>query len=1691
MRRVAAAVIPAAVAFQFRSAGGKKNTVASSAKNKPAATQPAAVAVKPNTYLSAPGDLSKLLPWKTIFPAAPAEAGLERKCMQLLCTWSDTQGTISVLVTDLGTGAQHPASLQSFSASVGPWLKSLSPAATHAVWFLPTFVSSSGVAVQAQFRQPPPGSDAHFRGLHHALVSLRQVRAASKLSESSWPLVTLSDSRQLLLHLQCRWSLSEWQTFFSRPQNFLVVSPTVMPKQQTQKPPSAAAAPSIQRAAVQPPTTKVDEALKASVKEMFVKALQVSDERGGTVSVFVSGTMGPQLHLMDPFRNGEAVAAASIKDMHSSDTSVIPVFLVVSKEAEDKLRASGLLTSETTPGNHGQLRTVRPHFVRLHDVEVFVHRAIYGVKPPPATTSAPLHQYTAYAVDRSVLWRAIGVPGLLSLATKRLTVEEWRALLRRGHDGKAVKDLDANPEKLEAAIKERKRRQGEDSPLAECSKTSAPLPAYALRRLKEDRSELYSMKTSRLIDVDGYMRSLFGCPRRQLLESAAAREMLPRCGSSGGVFTLSLSTVQRTLWQRADNPWSGEVTGVTWRLAQFHEEGDGLVGVSQPADTQASGHIAAAMCDGNGFMHACQGSLRAATVVAVADAKRAMLYLRRDKHWTTHLLSVNAGAPGCRLWCVLYAQYILSGFREKYASIDDVLKLYTNSNQLNQFSSEIEKVNFVYPRQVHAAALGRCLLSIRERMEGLVASSVMEMHGVCVEEPQQVEKAMQSVDALVREADATVMRYLGTVFTGTSLLNFNWRSQPDVSALLLGGGLTRLAGAMHRSQQLRLPAASRQVTLSKKPVLHRYLLEVFGVPAASAQPPRVLSSSADCKASPYDNAFPLYSPPPQEQYSEASLTATQRAVAKKFIGSRTTFVVLSLKLSSDDSIFAASLFIPGHAAAGGGTHVSARLVTNHVRHPAAAAYFTIHGVPSRSPVVREGVSIPDASLPLMSLEEFRDWVRECPSLVSIRNEVLSAALLHAQTDSAARLQEPPTAHQLVAQQKNEKATAALPGHPLDRIAPCPPSVVFLLADHDTTAERVVTAAIHSGLVQTVCEALEVQQDECVGFVAVSKVKPYIQHARGTSKKQNAEQSAVVVPNFAKDFEALDKVGGELRDGVIVWLGDVLGCSDALTVTDGNRQAGVGAAPHQASSLWADTKGALLEALHAAMLEAWELHHAPVADPFLAIDCLPGLPPKWLTNYSAMVHPQQTLYLEGYVWRTIRTVFAQDKSKRVQMCADVERLLNDAAGSTSSENHSQSTLASTASVKNSVLEGLIDLWKENNMDCSLLEALHRQRTLAKIAQLFQPDKLLRVAVTEQLPAALGGRSFHAIHADIVHTSTNTGRLASQTPCIHNIPKDGVVRKLFVSRFGPADGILIEADYSQLEVVVLALLCGDKQMIAELNDNVDFHCLRVSLMKKEPYDSVFRKVKSLKDPEYINLRQLAKVFSFQRQYGAGIQSICSTTGLTTSEVQALIAAEEAHYPELTNYYKLVQSSINVGAQAIATKHRAELLTTAGCGAEKADLLRRLYFIEPRRYFPVLTGSKFDFSADSGSIPKQKNHPVQGFAGELVQTICGRLVRKLQAHVTSDGAPLAYLTNSVHDCVWVDAHVSVSEQVEKDVREVMQNVSGLLKEVYWDGCSVRLSPEEAASLDTLAPAGPPWATNIPFPVTVHKAASLAFDA
>ena len=298
----------------------------------------------------------------------------------------------------------------------------------------------------------------------------------------------------------------------------------------------------------------------------------------------------------------------------------------------------------------------------------------------------------------------------------------------------------------------------------------------------------------------------------------------------------------------------------------------------------------------------------------------------------------------------------------------------------------------------------------------------------------------------------------------------------------------------------------------------------------------------------------------------------------------------------------------------------------------------------------------------------------------------------------------------------------------------------------------------------------------------------------------------------------------------------------------------------------------------------------------------------------------------------------------------------------------------------------------------------------------------------------------IHHKLNHTSTVTSRLSSSDPNLQNIPRGDKsdVKQMFTSRF--TNGRMAELDYSQLEVVVQGVLSQDKQLCQDLRDKVDFHCKRLAAKLGEDYQLVWDKCHKEEDPEYKKGRTNAKMFSFQRAYGAGADTISTDTGMPKSEVEALIKAEELLYPSIKSFDQELELEIN--NNRVSTKNN---LFVDGVvfkqGESHWDSPTGTRYIWRENITPEFLHAKGKYTGFSPT--ERKNYPVQGFGGEIVQTMIGLVFRYLIENDRFDNRVL--LVNTVHDCIWLDSDHPDFEKIAKDIQQILESVPDVFNTAY----------------------------------------------
>lgn len=274
----------------------------------------------------------------------------------------------------------------------------------------------------------------------------------------------------------------------------------------------------------------------------------------------------------------------------------------------------------------------------------------------------------------------------------------------------------------------------------------------------------------------------------------------------------------------------------------------------------------------------------------------------------------------------------------------------------------------------------------------------------------------------------------------------------------------------------------------------------------------------------------------------------------------------------------------------------------------------------------------------------------------------------------------------------------------------------------------------------------------------------------------------------------------------------------------------------------------------------------------------------------------------------------------------------------------------------------------------------------------------------------------LYPNLNHCATATGRLSSTNPNLQNQTDKGGIKKCFISRFG-AEGAILELDFGQLEIVALAYLSGDKQLIADINSGTDMHTVL--------YEELNSRLPTKAE------RKAFKPLSFLLIYGGGAKALAAQSGFDLDYCKRFIETFYRRYKGVKAYHDRIVQDAKLGRDIEYTDD-GKLVAT--------------YTLKS------ITGRKYVFKeyenswGTSFSPTELKNYPVQGFAtGDIVPTMLGILQRKLEEKGFGHKHSAAMLINTVHDSVLLDVKLSHLKEVALLCKTVLEDSPKYLKELF----------------------------------------------
>lgn len=260
----------------------------------------------------------------------------------------------------------------------------------------------------------------------------------------------------------------------------------------------------------------------------------------------------------------------------------------------------------------------------------------------------------------------------------------------------------------------------------------------------------------------------------------------------------------------------------------------------------------------------------------------------------------------------------------------------------------------------------------------------------------------------------------------------------------------------------------------------------------------------------------------------------------------------------------------------------------------------------------------------------------------------------------------------------------------------------------------------------------------------------------------------------------------------------------------------------------------------------------------------------------------------------------------------------------------------------------------------------------------------------------------------------------------------IKECFTSRF--SDGVIMECDFSQLEVIGAAIVSGDPMMKQDIMDGIDSHSQSASWLHPEYTYQEIRDGYLNEDPKFTKMRKNAKAPRFELQYGARAPGIARNNGLALEVAQGFIDRYYARYCVLKqfqdNLLDYLEKNRRPAGFNMKNNYPAE-------HAEWQAATGRLYRFttQPTPDFMVKKGIY-------GSIsPTQvANWPMQGFAtGDVVPLVLGEL---LDVMVQAGLLNRALLVNTIHDSIILDVRGDSIAEAAVVVKTVMESAPELVK-------------------------------------------------
>ena len=301
------------------------------------------------------------------------------------------------------------------------------------------------------------------------------------------------------------------------------------------------------------------------------------------------------------------------------------------------------------------------------------------------------------------------------------------------------------------------------------------------------------------------------------------------------------------------------------------------------------------------------------------------------------------------------------------------------------------------------------------------------------------------------------------------------------------------------------------------------------------------------------------------------------------------------------------------------------------------------------------------------------------------------------------------------------------------------------------------------------------------------------------------------------------------------------------------------------------------------------------------------------------------------------------------------------------------------------------------NADVLEKLRDKHPIVNFITEYRQLAKLKSTYCDGLTAVVNPNT-HRIHSVFTQTVTVTGRLSSTEPNLQNIPTrtelGREIRKMFVAK---EDYVLVDADYSQIELRVLAHIANDETMINAFRNNEDIHAVTASQVLGIPLEDVTKEQRSS-----------AKAVNFGIVYGIGEFSLAQDLHISVKEAKAYIESYLEKYHGVRNYMESIKEQ-----------------------AKKDGYVKTM--LNRIRYIPELKSPNYNIRQFGERVAL--NTPIQGTAADIIKLAMVRVDNRL----INEGLK-SKLILQVHDELIVEAHKDEVDKVKQILSEEMQSAMEL---------------------------------------------------